>query len=75
MKNKHLLGSEKLEKQTVAFFEYVPPTRFSRGLRNMLVDYLSLQADGNRAFMDDLLIDIQLLFDLLDVAADEIDAG
>jgi hypothetical protein len=70
MENKSFLGSEKLAEELVSFFELVPQWRLSRGLRNLLIDYLSMRPDGQCSYMEDLLVDIQYLFELLDVAED-----
>ncbi len=42
----------------------------NRGLRNMLIDYLRLQADGLPANIEDFLGDIYILFQLLDAISD-----
>ena len=64
--------SEKLREEITRFFGYVPPHRLSRNLRKLLLSYLSLQKDSHSMDMDDLLLDIQFLFELLDVADEEL---
>lgn len=64
--------SKTLKKEIAVFFEYVPPGRLSRNLRDMLLDYLYLVQDSSKINMEDLLPDMQLLFELLDIAADEL---
>lgn len=68
MSNKSPILSKKLQKETAVFFEYANAGRLSRNLRNLLISYLTLQRDGHSMNMDDLLTDMQNLFDLLDVA-------
>ena len=69
MKNKSNLPEE-LQKEVEGFFEYVQPQRLSRGLRNLLLTYLSVYQDGHSMDLEDLLIDMQWLFELLDTAED-----
>jgi hypothetical protein len=64
--------SEKLQEEIAKFFGYVPASRLSRNLRKLLLSYLSLQKDCHNMDIDDLLLDLQLLFDLLDTAEGEV---
>lgn len=48
------------------FKESIPPARLSRNLRNLLLQYMTLQQDGHFFDMDDLLNDMLYLFELLD---------
>ena len=61
-----------LQAEITKFFEFVPPARLSRNLRKLVLTYLSLQKDAHNMDMEELLLDIQLLFDLLDVAGEEL---
>ena len=61
-----------LQEEVEWFFEYAPPERLSRNLRKLLLSYLALQQDGHAMNMDDLLTDMQWLFELLDKAGDEL---
>lgn len=71
MQNKKLL-TKKLETELAYFFESTPPPRLSRNLRRLLTSYLVLQDDGHLMDIEDLLVDMQNLFELLDVASDEL---
>ena len=68
----HKIISKKLQQEITAFFEYAPPMRLSRNLRNMLMGYLLAYDDGYGIEIKDLLTDLSALFDLLDVAHDEL---
>ena len=67
--------SQNLQTEVERFFEYAPPARFSRNLRKLLLSYLSIQQDGHNMNIEDLLIDIQWFFDLLDIADEELKPG
>lgn len=71
MKNKRRLP-KRLREEVKQFFEYTPPARLSRNLRKLLTAYLILERDGESLFREDLFIDMENLFDLLDVAGDEL---
>lgn len=71
MKSEYAISSKRLVKETALFLEYANAGRLGRNLRNLLLAYLTLQHDGHSMNMDDLLTDLQFLFDLLDAAADE----
>ena len=64
--------SDALKKEIALFFGYVPPARLSRNLRDMLLDYLYLTHGSSNLGNECLLQDIQLLLQLLDIAADEL---
>jgi len=48
------------------FKESSTPARLSRNLRNLLLQYLTIQKDGHPFDIDDLLTDLIPLFELLD---------
>ncbi len=72
MENRPALSKE-LQIEVATFFEYAPPARLSRNLRKLLLSYLSQQRDGHNLDMDDLLLDLQSLFALLDAVQDEME--
>ncbi len=74
MKNKSKLRAP-LQQEVEWFFERAVPGRLSRNLRNLLLSYLTLQQDGHSMNIEDLLVDMQWLFDLLDSAEDELAAA
>jgi hypothetical protein len=63
--------SDKMQQELAAFFEYTPPARLSRNLRNLLLGYLMAYHDGHSFDIDDLLTDLTALFQVLDTAAEE----
>ena len=71
MKNKSNLPL-KLQTQVDWFFEVVPPGRLSRNLRTLLMNYLSLDQDAHGMNIQDLYVDMIWLFELLDIAEDEL---
>lgn len=48
------------------FLEYTPPTRLSRNLRKMLMAWLITGHDSIPTYYEDLLHDLNNLFELLD---------
>ncbi len=52
------------------FLEYTPPARLSRNLRKMLMAWLITGQDSIPAYYEDLLHDLNNLFDLLDAMED-----
>ena len=65
--------SKKMQQAMVQFMAYARPERLGRNLRNMLLSYLLVYEDGHSFDLPDLLHDIGALFDLLDIAADEME--
>jgi|GEM_PF-3516119 len=63
-------GSQPISKAIVAklkqFMEYHPSKRFSRNLRAMLIDFLMFEGAIEVAYLQDLLYDLDGLFELLD---------
>lgn len=57
-----------------SFLQNVPPERLNRNLRKMLFDFLRFNKGGLPEDFDDLLIDLQDLMELLDIAQKEIKA-
>ena len=47
-----------------------PPKKFSRGLRNMVVELMSHQVEWHREYVFELLLGLEMLFDALDLAED-----
>lgn len=48
------------------FLEYTPPARLSRNLRKMLMAWLMTEQGSTPAYYEDLLHDLNNLFELLD---------
>lgn len=65
--NKHKISKE-LQTRFAEFLEYATPARLSRNLRNMLLLWLIHEKDALPDYTDDLLHDLNELFQLLDVA-------
>lgn len=75
MKDKKSKGenylSEKMQDKMRYFLQDHSPERVSRNLRKVLIDYLRSQQAGLPLEWDEILNDLESLFDLLDVAARE----
>ena len=63
--------SPQLNDALVHFFRCNPPKKFSRGLRNMVVELMSHQEDGHRFYLFELMLGLEMFFDVLDMAEDE----
>lgn len=61
---------ENVIEELVSFAESINASRFQLCLRNLLLDYL-LKYRDHRLDFDDLLVDLERLFVLLDRLADE----
>jgi hypothetical protein len=62
---KPILG-QAVEEQLIHFREYHPAKRFSRNLRTMLIEFLMYEGATEVNYLQDLLYDLQGLFELLD---------
>lgn len=67
---KHVPDSGANHKRAVSafihFIEYHPPARLSRNLRRMLLELLLTEGGGDGLYFNDLLYDLDGLFELLD---------
>lgn len=63
--------SPTLQEEFLRFIEYHPAGRFSKNLRNMLLEFLQFDGAIEAGYLDDLLYDLEGLFALLDVIEDE----
>ncbi len=50
----------------ITFLEYTPPARLNRNLRKMMMAWLIAEPGGTPAYYEDLLHDLNNLFELLD---------
>ena len=73
--SKEALLSEALAEEVVRFREYHPPNRFSRNLRTMLIEFLMFEGAIEENYLQDLLYDLQGLFELLDTIQAEEASG
>lgn len=62
--------SKPLKEAFKTFLEYAPAARLNRNLRKMLTAWL-LSGNECALYYEDLLIDLEWLFELLDVAEEE----
>ena len=69
-KDKNGLSKELADKVRY-FIQDTSPNRISKNLRALLFGYLRNQAEGMPVDLEEILNDMEALFDLLDVAADE----
>ena len=51
------------------FLDYTPPARLSRNLRKMLITWLIAEQGSTPAYYEDLLHDLNNLFELLDTGS------
>ena len=68
-KNKGL--SKELADKMRYFVHNTSPNRISKNIRALLFGYLRNQAEGMPVDLEEILNDLEALFDLLEVAADE----
>jgi hypothetical protein len=61
-----LVISPRVQAALVRFVEYHPPNRFSRNLRKMLLEFLLTQGAGEGLYFQELLYDLEGLFELMD---------
>lgn len=71
--NKHTRSKEAfalsptLHEEFLRFIEYHPASRFSKNLRNMLLEFLQFDGGTEASYLNNLLYDLEGLFALLDV--------
>ncbi len=58
--------SPTLKEEFLRFMEYHPASRFSKNLRNMLLEFLQFDGAIEVGYLEDLLYDLEGLFVLLD---------
>lgn len=58
--------SSTLQEEFLRFIEYHPASRFSKNLRNMLLEFLQFDGAIEAGYLEDLLYDLKGLFALLD---------
>lgn len=66
--------SEPLKEALVHFMEYHPAKRFSKNLRNMLLEFLMFEGATESKYLPDLLYDLDGLFQFLEVMQEESEA-
>lgn len=59
--------SPTLQEEFLRFIEYHPAGRFSKNLRNMLLEFLQFDGAIEAGYLNDLIYDLEGLFALLDV--------
>ena len=63
--------SKAVGEELIRFKEYHPVERFSRNLRTLLIEFLMYEGAIEASYLQDLLYDLQGLFDLLEVIQSE----
>lgn len=56
----------RMKEEFEAFVEFVPAKRFARHLRTWLLEFMEYDGSTEAPYLQDLVIDLQFLFDLLD---------
>ncbi len=59
--------SDLLKEEIIRFMEYHPARRFSKNLRNLLLEFLQHDGAIEAINLNDLLYDLEGLFELLDI--------
>lgn len=59
-------ADQKMLEELSRFAEYHPPMRLSKNLRSLLMDFLSYDGAGEAPYLQDLVHDLQGLFELLE---------
>lgn len=57
---------QKILEELSRFAEYHPPLRLSKNLRSLLMDFLSYDGAGEAPYLQDLVHDLQGLFEFLE---------
>ncbi len=60
------IPSDLLKEEIIRFMEYHPARRFSKNLRNLLLEFLQFDGAMEAGYLNDLLYDLEGLFTLLD---------
>ena len=63
--------TEAMKEAFIRFLEYHPAKRFSKNLRKLLVEHLMCAGAVEADYLPHILLDLEGLFDLLDVAEEE----
>lgn len=71
VKEKPPVLSEVMQEAVIRFLEYHPAKRFSKNLRRMLIEHLMYDGAVESIYLYETLMDLEGLFDLLDVAEEE----
>lgn len=71
VKEKRPVLSEALQEAVIRFLEYHPAKRFSKNLRRMFIEHLMYDGAIESIYLYETLMDLEGLFDLLDVAEAE----
>lgn len=64
-------ASPKLIEAFERFAEYHPARRFSRNLRSLLLEFLMYDGSAEAEYLQELVVDMDGLFDLLEVTEEE----
>lgn len=70
-KIQELTLSMTLQEEILRFIEQHPAKRFSKNLRAMLIEFLQYDAAVEASYLNDLLYDLEGLFDLLEAIESE----
>lgn len=65
-KNSEPNDRDKMNDEFIAFQEFVPARRFAKHLRTWLLEFLEYDGSMEAPYLQDLVIDLQFLFDLLE---------
>jgi len=65
--------TKSLKEEFIRFIEYHPAKRFTKNLRTMLLEFLMYDGAIEATYLDDLLYDLEALFELLDVIQNELE--
>lgn len=63
--------STNVAEELMRFAEYHPAARFKKNMRKMLLEFLMSEGGVEKIYLNDLLYDLEGLFELLDVIEEE----
>jgi hypothetical protein len=66
-----LVLNKNMQEAFIHFLEYHPAKRINRNLRRMLLEHLTHQGSIESIYLHETLVDLEGLFNLLDVAEEE----
>jgi hypothetical protein len=70
-KKSHPVLSDRLQNEFIEFLKVSPPKKAKTNLRRMVIDWMILGAGSESIYLPEILLDLNALFELLDIAEEE----
>lgn len=67
----HSMVKSDIVEELMRFMEYHPAARVKKNMRKMLLEFLMSEGGVEKIYLNDLLYDVEGLFELLDVIEEE----